>query len=583
MFSSPLNLWNVLSRTGIKYAQTDREKRELIDLNRGLVILLSIQTLSLTSHLINGLHRSALMTAVFITGLLLIRLLIWKGHVNVAKISGIVLINYNTISMAVFLGDHTHIIDFLLLTALLPLYFFEIKDRKLIFWGIAISIIPFGLYHFLSPYLENYGVSLSEQLIINKSTEPVKFFCMAAMLYLIYHKNVRYEKEVTEKEMQLVNQKKLYEHLLEQIPIDIVTFDKDLKYSYINSAAINDPQMRNWLIGKTNADYFKERGLDMNLAVERDKILHEALKKETLVQIEEKLTDRQGKLRHTLKGASPIYNEQRELLFLVGYSIDITEMKEADRKLKEYARELEKKNTDLKHFVYATSHDLKSPLRNITSYLQLLTRRNADKLDEDSMSMIAQAINSVKHLNQLIYDIYQYSIADHNDKPTELTNLNNVLEEVIKNVSDVIFEKKGLVQYSNLPKVQVAPSHMNMLLTNLVGNALKYNKSSHPHVKIGCEENDKEYVLSVADNGIGISEIYTKQIFEIFKRLHAPSEYEGTGVGLAICNKIAENYGGKMWVESEQGKGSVFYFTLSKKAVEPKRFIETFDNIAKAS
>lgn len=589
MFSPFKNLWRVISNTGIRFAQTEREKRELVDLNRGLVVLLLIQALSLAGHLINGLERSAIMTSVFIAGLLLIRLLIWQGHVNVAKISAITLINYNTISMAVFLGEQTHIIDFLLLTALLPLYFFEIKNRKLIFWGIAISIIPFGAYHFFSPYLSQYGVSAAEQLTVNKTTEPVKFFTMAALLYLIYHKNARYEKEATDKEEQLVRQKRLYERLLEQIPIDIVTFDKDLKYSFINSAAIGEPEMRKWLIGKTNTDYFRERKLDMNLAVERDRILHEALDKETSVQTEEAFVDRHGKLHHTLKGASPIYNEQRELLCLVGYSLDITNMKEADKQLKEYAQELERKNDDLQHFVHATSHDLKSPLRNITSYLQLLARRNAGKLDEDSVSMIGHAIKSVKHLNQLIYDIYQYSIADHKDKPTEFTNLNKILEDVIKNAGDVIYKRNAVVQYSNLPKIQVAPVHMTMLFTNLIGNALKYNKASHPQVKIDCKENETEFILTITDNGIGIAEKYTKQIFEIFKRLHNSGEYEGTGVGLAICNKIVGNYGGKMWVESEVGKGTTFYFSLPKNVVgrkessDIKMEVEVFDAIAKAS
>jgi len=589
MFSFFTNLWRMISYTGIRFAHTEREKRELIDLNRGLIILLLIQVLSLASHIANGLHRSALMTVVFIAGLALIRLLVWKGHVNIAKISSITLINYNTVSMAVFLGEHTHVIDFLLLTALLPLYFFEMKNKRLIFCGVALSIVPFAVYYFLSPYLSTYGVPIAEQLVVNKTTEPVKFFCLVVLLYLIYHKNSRYELEAQEKEEQLIGQKKLYERLLEQIPIDIVTFDKELRYSYINSAAISDPVMRKWMIGKTNQDYFRERGLNINGATERDKILHEALEKGTALQMEESFLDRNGKLCHTLKGASPIYNENKELLCLVGYSLDITSMKEADEQLKEYARELERKNDDLKHFVYATSHDLKSPLRNITSYLQLLARRNAGKLDEDSVSMIGHAINAVKHLNQLIRDIYQYSVADQNDKPTELTNLNTVLEEVIKNAGDTIFKKNAAVQHSTLPKVYVAPAHMNMLLSNLVENALKYNKSPHPQVRVDCLENENEYIVSVADNGIGISERYNKQIFEIFKRLHNASQYEGTGVGLAICNKIVGNYGGKMWVESEPDKGSIFYFSLAKKAVDRKgnadfkMETEVFDEIAKAS
>ena len=216
----------------------------------------------------------------------------------------------------------------------------------------------------------------------------------------------------------------------------------------------------------------------------------------------------------------------------------------------------------------------------------MLARRNAGKLDEDSVSMIAHAVKSVKHLNQLIHDIYQYSIADHKDKPTELTNLNKVLSEVVKQAEDVICERDAAIQFSNLPKVQVAPGHMNMLFSNLIGNALKYNKNAHPKVKVDFMENENDYIFSVADNGIGIAPRYTEQIFEIFKRLHSSSEYEGTGVGLAICNKIVSNYGGKMWLHSELGTGSIFYFSLSKKVVQAKQSqdfkIEVFDSIAKA-
>lgn len=579
-------LWNSITRTGIRYAQTEVEKRELVDLNTGLIVLLVIQGASLTTHIMNGLERSAIMTSVFIAGLFLVRLLIWKGHVNTAKISSIMLINYNTISMAIFLGPQTHVIDFLLLTALLPLYFFEIRNKKLIFWGVLLSVVPLIGYHYLSEYFQQYAVPLAEQLKIYRTTEPVKIVSLLALLYLIFRKNTRYEKEVQEKEGQLIRQKKLYERLLEQIPIDIVTFDKDLRYSFINSAAISDTHMRQWLIGKTNKDYFKSRGLDEKIAVERDRILHEALEKQTTIQLEETMVDRYGKTIHTLKGASPIYNEQKELLCLVGYSLDITSIKEADRQLKEYARELEKKNDDLQHFVHATTHDLRSPLRNITSYLQLLDKRNQGKLDEDSRSMIDHAIKSVKHLNQLIHDIYKYSVADKDQKPSEITDLSKVLEDVMRGVGDVIFEKNAIVQYAQLPVIQAAPSHMQMLLSNLVSNALKYNENEHPSVKVNCMEEGDNYIISVEDNGIGIAERHTKKIFQIFQRLHTSNEYQGTGVGLAICNKIVGNYGGKIWVESEPGKGSTFYFSLPKRmaAKATANFqLDSFDEIAKAS
>src|ERR1043165_4565867 len=188
MFSFLTPTWNAISRNGIGHAKTESERRELIDLNRGLAILLLIQALSFVSHIINGPERSAWITGIFIVGLMLIRLLLLKGHMNMAKMSGIVLINYNTVSMAVFLGEHTHIIDFLPLTALLPLYFFDTRNRKLIYWGISLSIVPFAIYYFAAPYIAGFAVPLAEQMAVNKTTEPVKFLSMAALLYLIYQK-----------------------------------------------------------------------------------------------------------------------------------------------------------------------------------------------------------------------------------------------------------------------------------------------------------------------------------------------------------------------------------------------------------
>jgi light-regulated signal transduction histidine kinase (bacteriophytochrome) len=323
------------------------------------------------------------------------------------------------------------------------------------------------------------------------------------------------------------------------------------------------------MLGKTNVEYFLERNLDTKIAEERDRILYEALLKEKLIETEETMVNRHGKIIHTIKGASPIYNESKELLCLVGYSLDVTRMKEAEGKLKSYAVQLEQKNEDLLHFANATSHDLKTPLRSIASYLQLLEKKNTEKLDDDSKSLIAHTVKSVKHLNQLISDIYQYSIADRHDKSVEVTDLNDIVANTIRHLEHLISEKNADIQYSKLPLLKMIPSHAGMIFSNLLSNAIKYNHSARPQVIIGCEVKEDEYIIRVADNGIGISEEYQSQIFEIFRRLHSSEEYEGTGVGLAICKRIIANYGGKIWVESESGRGAVFYFSLSKASTDP--------------
>ncbi len=567
--------WNYISDAGISAVETPREKRDVRLLNRAWFILLIIQSGCLVSHLINGLYSTAFLTGIFLIGLLAIRLLLRLGKINVAKITAIAVINWNTIAMGVFMGAQTHVIDFLLLTALMPLYFFEIKNRLYIFWGIAVSLIPYVLFNAFAAHFAAYALPVEQQLVIYQTTPVVMFLSLSALLFLIYHKNADYEADATKKEHALLEQKKLYELILEQIPIDIVTFDKELRYSYVNSTAVRDAELRKWLIGKTNTEYFAARGLNMDKSKEREQLLRTALVKQAVTQTEETLVDKVGQIKHSIKGAAPIFSDnKKELLCLVGYSLDITPIKEAEAKMKAYAHELEKKNDALRHFVHATSHDLKTPLRNIASFLQLIEKRNVNNLDDNSKSMITHTIKSVRHLNRLISDIYQYSVADDNSQEVYIADFNQVLANVMKQMSIALADKNASIQSASLPMLEVAPEHIALVFRNLIGNAVKYNTSVKPELKINCQITDTEYIFSFADNGIGIDEQYREQIFEMFQRLHNIEEYDGTGMGLAICNRIIGNYGGKIWVESQKGEGSTFYFTLSKEIVAPEVLIQ---------
>ena len=454
-------------------------------------------------------------------------------------------------------------------------YFFEIKNRLYIFWGIAVSLVPYVLFNAFAAHFATYALPVEAQLEVYKTTPVVMFLSLSALLFLIYHKNADYETDAKQKEEQLNEQKKLYERILEQIPIDIVTFDKELRYSYVNSTAVRDPELRHWLIGKTNTEYFAARGLSMDKAEEREQLLRSALKRQSVAQAEETLVDKVGQIKHSIKGAAPIFSDdKKELLCLVGYSLDITPIKEAEAKMKAYAHELEKKNDALRHFVHATSHDLKTPLRNIASFLQLIEKRNVNNLDDNSKSMISHTIKSVGHLNRLIHDIYQYSVADDDSQEVYIADFNQVLSNVLKQMSITLADKNASIQSASLPMLEVAPEHIALVFRNLIGNAVKYNNSMKPELKINCQITDTEYVFSFADNGIGIDEQYREQIFEMFQRLHNMEEYDGTGMGLAICNRIIGNYGGKIWVESEKGVGSIFYFTLSKEIVAPEVLIQ---------
>ncbi len=249
------------------------------------------------------------------------------------------------------------------------------------------------------------------------------------------------------------------------------------------------------------------------------------------------------------------------LLILMVMYIVIKKRKVVDDTQAEMIKELERVNSGLKQFAFVTSHDLKTPLRNISTYLQLLKRRNT--LDAESVEMVDSAVKSVKHLNQLITDIFLYTTTDFKHEGAEVVDMNELLNDTAHDFKALLEERDGtLITPTSTPNVLVNRIQATHIFNNLVGNALKYNKSEKPIITISYRLLSNFVEFTVADNGIGIEPQYQEQIFEIFKRLHTQQEYEGTGIGLAICKKIVESYDGTIRVESEAGKGSKFIFSL---------------------
>lgn len=250
------------------------------------------------------------------------------------------------------------------------------------------------------------------------------------------------------------------------------------------------------------------------------------------------------------------------LLILMVLYIVIKKRKVVDDTQLEMINELERVNSGLKQFAFVTSHDLKTPLRNISTYLQLLKRRNT--LDTESNEMVDSAVRSVKHMNQLLTDIFLYATTDFKHEGTEAVDINTLMLDM-RHDFKALLEERGaeLIIPHNMPNVQVNAIQATHIFSNLIGNALKYNKADKPVITVSYTKLKMGFVeFTVADNGIGIEPKYQEQIFEIFKRLHTQEEFEGTGIGLAICKKIVESYGGTIRVSSEAGKGAQFSFTL---------------------
>ena len=225
--------------------------------------------------------------------------------------------------------------------------------------------------------------------------------------------------------------------------------------------------------------------------------------------------------------------------------------------------ELHRTNQDLQQFAYVASHDLKTPLRTVIGHLQLLERRYKGKLDESADQYITYAVQGSKRMYEMINHLLTYARLGREEVAFELVDLCDVLKRVQLSVDGVIKERNAVIEYEALPVIKGIPAQWETLFQNLLENGIKFNRSHSPHIRIGFKDTPDYWVLSVADNGIGIDEEYQHRIFELFQRLHT-TEFPGTGIGLAMCKRIIELHGGSIWIESEPGEGTTFFFTIDK-------------------
>ncbi|MCU7495677.1 MAG: response regulator [Ignavibacteria bacterium] len=243
---------------------------------------------------------------------------------------------------------------------------------------------------------------------------------------------------------------------------------------------------------------------------------------------------------------------------------NITPAKRAEDELKKTMGELERSNKELEQFAYVASHDLQEPLRMVSNFTQLLSKRYSQKLDAEADTMINFAVDGARRMQMLITDLLTFSRVMTKGMPFNSVDLNEVLASAEKNLQITIKESGAEIIKDHLPTVKADPIQITQLFQNLISNAIKFRSKRRPVVHIGLEEKVDHWIFSVSDNGIGIDPQYKERIFVIFQRLHDMSEYPGTGIGLAICKKIVERHRGKIWVESVLGEGSTFYFTLEK-------------------
>ncbi len=255
---------------------------------------------------------------------------------------------------------------------------------------------------------------------------------------------------------------------------------------------------------------------------------------------------------------------------------DLSEQLEAERKISQQIVELDRKNRKLKHYInsnlelesfaYVASHDLREPLRSISGFTQLLLRKYGETFDDDAKEYMGHIVNSAKNMNDLIQDLLVYSRVTTEERDVVETDINKIVSDIIGLYLLQQKPTRAIFTMENLPlKLRCNKIKLRQVFQNLIGNAIKFRKAGTiPEIQIWCNEKNEEWEFIVKDEGIGIKDEYLEKIFLVFKRLHTRIEYEGSGIGLAICKKIVEQHGGEIWVESELGKGTAFHFTIKK-------------------
>jgi len=272
-----------------------------------------------------------------------------------------------------------------------------------------------------------------------------------------------------------------------------------------------------------------------------------------------------GELIHVCRGGSRIITLSRwvaerdkngDLIRILEWNNDITERVHVQE-------ELRRANRDLEQFAFSASHDLQEPLRNIKIYSELLAREFGDNLHPEARRYMEYLRSGATRMEMLVRDLLAYTRAGQPDEPTEMTNASEALQAALSVLSDAITEAGARITSDPMPTVQVRATHLQHLFQNLIDNAIKYRSPDRsPRVHVGSERQDLKWDFTVTDNGIGIQPEYNENIFGLFKRLHTSDKYSGMGIGLAICRRIMDRYPGRIWVESEPGKGSTFHFTL---------------------
>jgi signal transduction histidine kinase len=355
-----------------------------------------------------------------------------------------------------------------------------------------------------------------------------------------------------------------YEAIIEKLPFEFVVFDKEWRYQYINPKIFKDPQLRAWMIGKTDFDYCRYKNLNPVLAQKRWENYRKSVEEKKTREWIDRHVKSDGSVIYMMRIMKPYFVEG-VFQFLFGFGVDVTQAVQQERDLKVLMEDLQKNNEELREYAFITVHDLKEPLRNVVSFSNLLSRRYKNQLDKSGQEFLHFVSSNAERMNSLLNELSTYINIEKRDRNLEYASLPKMIREATFSLKHRINENKAIIHYdSNDTMLYCYPFYVEQLFQSLFENAIKFRKKEvSPEIQVRLVESDTEWTVLVTDNGIGIESAYQKKIFSIFTRLDKVN-YDGNGMGLSVCRKIVQLHRGKIGVESDGSSGSTFYFTLLK-------------------
>lgn len=366
---------------------------------------------------------------------------------------------------------------------------------------------------------------------------------------------VKNELAMLEAQYKLEESEEQFSSFMENIPAAAFIKEQDSTYKYVNKFLADQFDGNSW-IGKKNTETLPSQKRQLSSKLDTESIL-------STQNYEEYLYDIKNELRYFQTWKFPISRREKEPL-IGGIAIDITKRKIIEEQINYYVKELERNNKELEEFNYVASHDLREPLRTITSYCDLLSEDIGENMNDMVKEDIKFITDATTRMNILIQDLLQLSRAGRVEFESTEVDLNQIFQDVLNDLQLKIKETEANIEIEDLPQITGDSIHLSRVFQNLITNAIKFRSEEKPVIKVYSKQKDGIVELVIEDNGIGIDPQYHKQIFSAFKRLHSRDQYEGTGIGLAICKKIIERHSGTIKIDSDVGKGSKFIITLKK-------------------